>query len=151
MISNQQHQTPLRYIIKPVEDHQASMLDVITEYETVTPSLQPSTRCESSQHASYKMSRGFESVVDIWQEYTTGLAGYPSIVDMERTHGTSWHQAPTEARFFSRRRVYSEHIKRLAIRDKIIEGRLHIVLKTNVLPWVPLSISSLITFGSLHS
>ncbi|KAF1334759.1 Short-chain dehydrogenase, partial [Globisporangium splendens] len=60
------------------------------------------------------LSRSLTTVIDVWNEYNNGLVGQISVAEADRVFGTKWRQNPTEARFYSRRRVFYDTIARLA-------------------------------------
>ena len=40
----------------------------------------------------YKMQRGLKTIKEIWDEYTVGLKGQPSIKSLDERYGASWRQ-----------------------------------------------------------
>jgi hypothetical protein len=59
----------------------------------------------------YKMFRGSNSVLQLWTEWTLGLAGGPSIEALDRCWGARW-RVGSEAMFYSRRRRVIREIRR---------------------------------------
>ncbi|ETP36757.1 hypothetical protein F442_15373 [Phytophthora nicotianae P10297] len=53
----------------------------------------------------YKMRRGFESVSELWSEWTVGVDGCTPVRELEQKYGTKWCDAD-ERRFFNRRRKF---------------------------------------------
>jgi hypothetical protein len=59
----------------------------------------------------YKMFRGSNSVLQLWTEWTLGLAGGPSIEALDHCWGARW-RVGSEAMFYSRRRRVIREIRR---------------------------------------
>ncbi|OWZ01330.1 Short-chain dehydrogenase [Phytophthora megakarya] len=53
--------------------------------------------------ATYKMTRGINTVVDLWREWDKCLYGGPAVRMLEEQHGTKWCSSE-ERRFFNRRK-----------------------------------------------
>lgn len=68
----------------------------------------------------FQMSRKIETVLDLWREYTEGLAGYPSVKVMYEGEDTSWKKNnKTERRFYQRRKVILDGVEEIAAYRKI--------------------------------
>jgi hypothetical protein len=82
------------------------------------PTLLPVTALEkASQVPQYHMSRTIQTIPDLWQEWTIGLQGQPSIEMLDRLYGSSWRSGPaktSERQFYSRRKTLINEIRRLA-------------------------------------
>jgi hypothetical protein len=59
----------------------------------------------------YKLSRGSDSVHQLWTEWEFGLAGGPSVEALDRCWGARWRTG-SEAMFYSRRRKVIKDIRR---------------------------------------
>jgi hypothetical protein len=57
--------------------------------------------------------------VDLWEKYSSGIAGKMSILEANQRLGSSWRQHPTEARFYLRRKKYYDAVTTISTRDKI--------------------------------
>jgi hypothetical protein len=64
------------------------------------------------------MSRNLSHVSEVWKEYTKGLAGSPAVEQLEKTN-KKWRTDPTEGKFFRRRKVIYDEIKRIAATGNI--------------------------------
>lgn len=53
-----------------------------------------------------------QSVMDIWNEYTEGIKGQPSLKEMELIYHTSWRRDPAVNKRFHRRKVLCKAIER---------------------------------------
>jgi hypothetical protein len=65
----------------------------------------------------YHMSRTIQTIPELWQEWTVGLQGQPSIERLDEQYGSSWRSGPTaasERQFYSRRKTLITEIRRLA-------------------------------------
>ncbi|KIM99225.1 hypothetical protein OIDMADRAFT_127126 [Oidiodendron maius Zn] len=65
----------------------------------------------------YRMSRTIQTIPELWQEWTVGLQGQPSIERLDELHGSSWRSGPaaaSERQFYSRRKTLIAEIRRLA-------------------------------------
>lgn len=65
----------------------------------------------------YHMSRTIQTIPELWQEWTVGLQGQPSIESLDKLYGSSWRSGPTaasERQFYSRRKTLITEIRRLA-------------------------------------
>lgn len=60
------------------------------------------------------MNWKIRTVADVWREYVTGIAGGPAIKYLEDTHKTAWRKDRTEARFFLRRKILYDEVKRIS-------------------------------------
>lgn len=61
----------------------------------------------------YKMVRTHATVTDLWQEWSAGWAGRPSVQSLDNTWGHRWRRG-NEVSFYSRRRLIIGEIRRLA-------------------------------------
>jgi hypothetical protein len=61
----------------------------------------------------YKMVRTHAAVTDLWQEWSSGWAGGPSVQFLDNTWGRQWRRG-NEVSFYSRRRLIIGEIRRLA-------------------------------------
>jgi hypothetical protein len=68
---------------------------------------------------AYKMNRHFVSVVDVWREYKEGILGKPSVESLERNFGVAWRKDRAVSRFFCRRNVLYNEIKKIALNNNI--------------------------------
>ncbi|KAI3655070.1 hypothetical protein MP228_000450 [Amoeboaphelidium protococcarum] len=68
---------------------------------------------DDAEVLDYKMNRSVVTVNTLWQEWTSGIAGGPAVQDLEATFGTKWRKDQTESKFFNRRRVIIDEIKRM--------------------------------------
>jgi hypothetical protein len=65
----------------------------------------------------YHMSRTIQTIPELWQEWTVGLQGQPSIEKLDELYGSRWRSGPTaasERQFYSRRKTLITEIQRLA-------------------------------------
>jgi hypothetical protein len=65
----------------------------------------------------YSMSRAVHTIPELWQEWTVGLQGQPSIERLDELYGSRWRTGPgkaSERQFYSRRKTLITEIKRLA-------------------------------------
>jgi len=65
----------------------------------------------------YSMSRTIQTIPELWQEWTTGLHGQPSIEKLDELYGSRWRTGPgkaSERQFYSRRKTLITEIRRLA-------------------------------------
>jgi hypothetical protein len=65
----------------------------------------------------YRMSRTIQTIPELWREWTVGLAGQPSIEQLDALYGASWRTGPimaSERQFYSRRKTLITEIRRLA-------------------------------------
>jgi hypothetical protein len=81
----------------------------------------------------YRMSRTLQTIPELWQEWTVGLQGQPSIERLDKLYGASWRSGPTaasERQFYSRRKTLITEIRRLAaaIKDPPDEGAYNTVV-----------------------
>jgi hypothetical protein len=75
----------------------------------------PSSSSSSSPRGDpqeYKLSRSIKTVGELWQEWTKGLAGAPSVISLESTYGPKWRSTQAERKFYSRRKVIIEEVKK---------------------------------------
>ncbi len=66
----------------------------------------------------YEMLRGSNSILQLWNEWTLGLAGGPSVEALDRCWGTGWRNTPKDAVFYGRRKKVIKEIQR-RVRDGI--------------------------------
>jgi hypothetical protein len=65
----------------------------------------------------YSMSRAVHTIPELWQEWTIGLQGQPSIERLDELYGSRWRTGlgkASERQFYSRRKTLITEIKRLA-------------------------------------
>jgi hypothetical protein len=65
----------------------------------------------------YSMSRIVHTIPELWQEWTVGLQGQPSIERLDELYGSRWRSGPgkaSERQFYSRRKTLITEIRRLA-------------------------------------
>ena len=68
---------------------------------------------EPAEPPVYKMVRTHATVTDLWQEWSVGWAGRPSVQFLDDTWGHRWRRG-NEVSFYSRRRLIIGEIRRLA-------------------------------------
>ncbi|KAA8900565.1 transcriptional activator of glycolytic enzymes-domain-containing protein [Sphaerosporella brunnea] len=79
-----------------------------------TPSSTSSSVSPRGDHQEYKLSRSIKTVNELWQEWTKGLApDQPSVVYLESTYGPKWRSTQAERKFYSRRKVIIEEVRKL--------------------------------------
>lgn len=66
------------------------------------------------------LRRDITSLWDLWKEYTEGLHGKPSIIEMQERYGSRWHTAGHEAVYYSVRKPIYKTI--IDLRDNKYEG-----------------------------
>jgi hypothetical protein len=81
-------------------------LNSSSEHTEVSPST-----CSGSPQ--YSMSRGVNTVRELWTEWHKGLANQPSIEALERSYGTKWRSSVKENKFFSRRLYVIKYVRGL--------------------------------------
>jgi hypothetical protein len=59
------------------------------------------------------MVRTHATVTDLWQEWSTGWGGRPSIQSLDDAWGHRWRRGRSEVSFYSRRRLLVGEIRRL--------------------------------------
>ena len=58
------------------------------------------------------MSRGLETITQLYTEFSNGIATFPSIKMLDKVHGSRWRQGDNaEAVFYSRRKRLIEAIE----------------------------------------
>jgi hypothetical protein len=62
----------------------------------------------------YKMCRALETVSEVWREYSEGFGGNVSVENLENSYGTRWRKDENERRFFNRRNVIYQEIKKIS-------------------------------------
>ncbi|KAG2218397.1 hypothetical protein INT45_011585 [Circinella minor] len=67
----------------------------------------------------YKMSRNTVTLDMLWREWYHGLAGGPSIEELERLYHVEWRRETKERRFYNRRRIIIEGIKNYAAQHRL--------------------------------
>lgn len=70
-----------------------------------------------AEPGQYSMSRAVHTIPELWQEWTVGLDGQPSIKRLDELYGSRWRSGPSKAserQFYSRRKTLIVEIKRLA-------------------------------------
>ena len=79
------------------------------------PTIVPAQAAEPA--LQYRMSRTLRTIPELWQEWTIGLQGQPSIERLDELYGSSWRSGPaaaSERQFYSRRKTLITEIRRLA-------------------------------------
>ncbi|KAF8543284.1 transcriptional activator of glycolytic enzymes-domain-containing protein [Trichophaea hybrida] len=61
----------------------------------------------------YRLSRSIKSVAELWQEWEKGLGANPSVVSLESQYGPKWRSSTAERKFYSRRKVIIEEVKKM--------------------------------------
>jgi hypothetical protein len=72
---------------------------------------------KASQAPQYRMSRNTRTIPELWQEWTVGLNGQPSIERLDELYGSGWRSGPessAERQFYSRRKTLINEIRSLA-------------------------------------
>jgi hypothetical protein len=72
---------------------------------------------QAAEVPQYRMSRAIQTIPELWQEWTVGLQGQPSIERLDELYGSSWRPGPaaaSERQFYSRRKTLITEIRRLA-------------------------------------
>ena len=78
------------------------------DVDSADPKNQEDLRVSSpgSKTLQFKMSRTLITVHDVWKEWTEGLGGWPSVIQMEREHKTRWrNKSEGDKKLFQRRKV----------------------------------------------
>ena len=73
---------------------------------------------QATEMPQYHMSRTVQTIPELWQEWTVGLQGQPSIERLDELYGSSWRSGPaaaSERQFYSRRKTLIAEIRRLAV------------------------------------
>lgn len=65
------------------------------------------------QVPTYKLSRDIRTIPALWREWTTGLAGMPSVEELDRRYGCKWRPRG-EAQYYSTRKRIIDEIRRRA-------------------------------------
>lgn len=60
------------------------------------------------------MARNITTINQLWEEWTVGLNGQPSIEELDRSYGPAWRPGNTERQYYGRRRVIISEIRRRA-------------------------------------
>ncbi|KAM3165286.1 MSN1-like protein [Lachancea thermotolerans] len=119
-------QTSSRHVSGLQSDHQSASFDnSVTSAESdesedrENPELRP--ELHESADAAHKKRKLFDrkfrflaspqSVAEVWKEYTEGLAGQPSLKEMESTYRSSWRRDAAVSRKFYRRKVLCRAIE----------------------------------------
>lgn len=63
----------------------------------------------------YKLNRSIRTVAALWQEYTVGINGMPSVQRLNLDHNTSWRNSACERMYYSKRKVIYDEIEARAI------------------------------------
>ncbi|CCE61137.1 hypothetical protein TPHA_0A00520 [Tetrapisispora phaffii CBS 4417] len=64
-----------------------------------------SKRRKSIFRGTFEFVKSPQNVIDIWNEYTKGYNGQPSIKEMEEIHKTTWRRDPAVNKRYARRKV----------------------------------------------
>jgi hypothetical protein len=61
----------------------------------------------------YKLSRTISTVGELWQEWEKGLSpDKPSVIQLETMYGPKWRSSQAERKFYSRRKVIIEEVRK---------------------------------------
>jgi hypothetical protein len=72
---------------------------------------------KASKVPEYCMSRTIQTIPELWEEWTVGLKGQPSIERLDELYGPGWRSGTdktAERQFYSRRKTLITEIRRLA-------------------------------------
>jgi Transcriptional activator of glycolytic enzymes len=99
----------------------------------VAPPVTTLARAAEEVLPQYRMSRTVQTIPELWQEWTVGLQGQPSIERLDELYGSRWRSGPasvSERQFYSRRKTLITEIRRLAaaVRDPPDEEAYHRVV-----------------------
>lgn len=98
--------------VSPVTDHQDGALlhaRNSTQHQVQGP-LNDQNVDPPPAHVAYEMSRGLTRVSELWKEWHEGIGSSPSVISMEKKHGTKWRFTSKDSKFFSRRKVIIDHV-----------------------------------------
>ncbi|KAF2860004.1 hypothetical protein K470DRAFT_264837 [Piedraia hortae CBS 480.64] len=84
---------------------------LLSEHDRATPG-QPAAVAANSP-AQHAQDRSIATVPDLWQEWTVGLNGNPSVQSLEASLGASWRNKESDrSYYFRRKRIIDEIIRR---------------------------------------
>ncbi|TGZ78279.1 hypothetical protein EX30DRAFT_162262 [Ascodesmis nigricans] len=72
-----------------------------------------STNSNAVGENTYKLSRAISTVQELWTEWEHGLKGSPSVKSLEAKYGPAWRKSQAERKFYSRRKVIIDEVKKL--------------------------------------
>jgi hypothetical protein len=70
----------------------------------------------------YRMSRNITTVPLLWQEWTSGINGGPSIRTLEASYGTRWRREQADRKFYADRKLIINAINDLAADGNMSEA-----------------------------
>ena len=104
----------LQKIMTKVTDTEFDSIVLKTESPPITKLKQRGTE---NSVPIYKQVRFLYTIQEIWQEYTVGLRGHPSIISLDEKYGSKWRDSDTDRQFYNaRRKIYT------AIKELIADG-----------------------------
>ena len=80
------------------------------------------TATSNSNVHQYKLSRQIVTMKELWNEWTLGINGSPSVLQLNQQFKTKWRTNATETKFYSRRLLIINGIKSVASRLQITEN-----------------------------
>ncbi|KAG1178328.1 hypothetical protein G6F70_006238 [Rhizopus microsporus] len=108
------HLSPYRHVIPEQQQQQQQQLSTSVLQAQHIPSPPTCSGSNTTARSTYKLCRHLKTVTDVWREYELGLPGQPAVQFLEQTQGTSWRRDRTESRYFSRRKVIYDKVKKTA-------------------------------------
>lgn len=106
------HLSPYRHVIPEQQQQQQPSTSVLQAQRIPSPPTRSGSN--TTAEPTYKLCRHLKTVTDVWREYELGLPGQPAVQFLEQTQGTSWRRDRTESRYFSRRKVIYDKVKKTA-------------------------------------
>lgn len=76
------------------------------------PVIAAAAEAATAQLPSYKLSREVRTIPDLWREWTIGLAGLPSVEELDRRYGSKWRPRGEAQYYSTRKRIIDEIRKR---------------------------------------
>jgi hypothetical protein len=107
------HLSPYRHVIPEQQQQQQQPSSSALQAQRI-PSPPTLSGSNTTTKSTYKLCRHLKTVTDVWREYELGLPGQPAVQFLEQTQGTSWRRDRTESRYFSRRKVIYDKVKKTA-------------------------------------
>ena len=74
---------------------------------------------EVEMECNFGMKRNIVSLREIWQEWTVGIDGKPSVQELDAKYGTKWRQKACDRKLYSNRKCLITEIKRRAANNSI--------------------------------
>lgn len=65
----------------------------------------------------YSFCRSHTTVQELWDEWTLGIDGKPSVESLEQRYGSKWRRTTSDRQFFSRRNAIIKEVKRIAMQE----------------------------------